>query len=66
MMSNRQFLSENNSVKMFVFSKMQHFPNWLFNIPTDMSEIGILGGKGRELKWRTRNYLYLFIFLLEI
>lgn len=55
-------LSNFLSVKMFVFSKMQHFPNWLFNISTDMSKIR-REGKRAEME---NQKLSLFIYLLEI
>lgn len=48
MMANRQVFSESNRVKMFLSSKMQHFPNWLFNISTDKSKIGDFGRGGKR------------------
>lgn len=54
MMSNCQIFSENNSVKMFVLSKMQRFPNRLFNISTGKSEIGNFGREGKRAEMESQ------------
>lgn len=48
MMSNNQIFSESNSVKMFVLSRKQHFPNLLLNISSFKSKIG--NWEGREVE----------------
>lgn len=61
-MSNCQIFSENNSVKMFVLSKMQRFPNRLFNISTGKSEIGNFGREGKRAEMESQKWS-LFIYL---
>lgn len=56
---------------MFVFNKMQHFPNWLFSISKDKSKTG--NWEGKEEGWNGEReiitiylFIHLFIYLLGI
>lgn len=58
MMSNSQIFSESNSVKVFVVSRRQHFPNLLSNISSVKSKIGNWEGREEGVEWGNRNYYY--------